>query len=409
MGKASSGEGNNSGKRTAQKHKFYKFGGGGGDKGTSNDGHKGNQDDQSNGGKEHPKIFPLDKYREKPLPEKLSLPGILISTTKDKEKAAELEIINYLENIADELYPETSEGKEDSNEGNLDFEEMLKRDLESMKDQSAKSQRFRLCSRDSFCLIYVIVLPPLRPHRLVEYVLEQAASTGKYPLRHCKRLIPISATAGATLRQLSEVTASVVKTGFESPDGQAFKFAVNTNSRSSDKLERMEMIRAVAEQVAMLGGGHTVDLKNADKTILVEVYKNNLGVTVLNDYEKYKKYNPGAVATQAAQKQATSTPSSGPSVLPLTLSHSTEQDMVVKPMPKNENRRRRAASIADSHTSPRSQTYKRIKVVEEGETEKTEEDVEAGELVEDENTVLGDDFEEIIEQGRVVRFRKGGN
>lgn len=83
--------------------------------------------------------------------------------------------------------------------------------------------------------------------------------------------------------------------------------------------------------------------------------------------------------------------------------------MVVKPVPKNENRRRRAASIADSHTSPRSQTYKRIKVVEEGETEKTEEDVEAGELVEDENTVLGDDFEEFIEQGRVVRFRKGGN
>lgn len=75
-------------------------------------------------------------------PEKLSLPGILISTTKDKEKAAELEIIKYLENIADEFYPETSEGKEDSNEGNLDFEEMLKRDLESMKDQSAKSQRF---------------------------------------------------------------------------------------------------------------------------------------------------------------------------------------------------------------------------------------------------------------------------
>lgn len=67
MGKTSSGEGNNSGKRTAQKHKFYKFGGGGGDKGTSNDGHKGNQDDQSNGRKEHPKIFPLDKYREKPL------------------------------------------------------------------------------------------------------------------------------------------------------------------------------------------------------------------------------------------------------------------------------------------------------------------------------------------------------
>lgn len=67
MGKASSGDGNNSGKRTAQKHKFYKFGAGGGDKGNGNGGEKGNQDDQSNEGKEHPKVFPLDKYREKPL------------------------------------------------------------------------------------------------------------------------------------------------------------------------------------------------------------------------------------------------------------------------------------------------------------------------------------------------------
>ncbi|KIR68049.1 hypothetical protein I314_01542 [Cryptococcus bacillisporus CA1873] len=403
MGKSGNRDGNDAGKRTAQKHKFYKFGGGG------NNSNGERKDDQTTGGKDHPKVFPLDKYREKPLPEMLSLPGILISTTKDKEKAAELEIIKQLEKIADELYPESSEGKEGVIEEDLDFEEMLKRDLESMKDASVKSQRFRLCSKEGFCLIYVIILPPLQPHRLVEYILKHAESTGKCPLRHCKRLIPIPATAGATLRQLSEVAASVVKSGFESPDGQAFKFAVDTNSRNSDKLERMEMIRTVAEQVAILGGGHTVDLKNADKTILVEVYKNNLGVTVLNDYEKYKKYNPGAVATQAAQKQATSTSSSGRSVLPLTRSNSTEQGTVVKPMPNNENRRRRAASIADRHTSPGPHTYKRIKVVEEGETEKTEEDIEAGEVVEDEDTVLGDDFEEIIEHGRVVRRRKDGN
>lgn len=85
-------------------------------------------------------------------PEKLSLPGILISTTKDKEKAAELEIIKHLEKIADELYHESSEGQEDSHEGNLDFEEMLKRDLESMKDQSTKSQRFSRWSHNGVYL-----------------------------------------------------------------------------------------------------------------------------------------------------------------------------------------------------------------------------------------------------------------
>lgn len=82
---------------------------------------------------------------------------------------------------------------------------------------------------------------------------------------------------------------------------------------------------------------------------------------------------------------------------------------MVKPISNNENRRRRAASIADRHTSPDPHTYKRIKFVEEGETEKTEKDIEAGEVVEDEDTVLGDDFEEIIEHGRVVRRRKDDN
>lgn len=85
-------------------------------------------------------------------PEMLSLPGILISTTKDKEKAAELEIIKQLEKIADELYPESSEGKEGVIEEDLDFEEMLKRDLESMKDASVKSQRFsRWPHNDVYC------------------------------------------------------------------------------------------------------------------------------------------------------------------------------------------------------------------------------------------------------------------
>lgn len=61
MGKSGSRDGNDSGKRTAQKHRFYKFSGSG------NNSKSERKDDQSTGEKDRPKVFPLDKYREKPL------------------------------------------------------------------------------------------------------------------------------------------------------------------------------------------------------------------------------------------------------------------------------------------------------------------------------------------------------
>jgi tRNA acetyltransferase TAN1 len=45
------------------------------------------------------------------------------------------------------------------------------------------------------------------------------------------------------------------------------------NTRSSQKLERFEMIKAVADIVTDLDVKHTVDLKNQERTILIELHK----------------------------------------------------------------------------------------------------------------------------------------
>ena len=45
------------------------------------------------------------------------------------------------------------------------------------------------------------------------------------------------------------------------------------NTRNSHKLDRLEMIKTVAENVEALKGGHSVDLKNPDRTIVIEVNK----------------------------------------------------------------------------------------------------------------------------------------
>jgi hypothetical protein len=87
--------------------------------------------------------------------------GICATTIKNKEREAERELVEYLEEvsagaklgdlhpglmgqIADELYPETAvvKVKEEDDDAEVDLEEMLKRELQSMVVQP-KSTRFR--------------------------------------------------------------------------------------------------------------------------------------------------------------------------------------------------------------------------------------------------------------------------
>lgn len=48
------------------------------------------------------------------------------------------------------------------------------------------------------------------------------------------------------------------------------------NSRNSQKLERLDMIKTVAENVELLEAGHSVDLGKPDRTILIELAKVSL-------------------------------------------------------------------------------------------------------------------------------------
>ncbi len=51
------------------------------------------------------------------------------------------------------------------------------------------------------------------------------------------------------------------------------QFAINTNTRSSDRLDRLDMIKTVADQVVKLNQWHKVDLANPERTIMIELYK----------------------------------------------------------------------------------------------------------------------------------------
>jgi tRNA acetyltransferase TAN1 len=100
----------------------------------------------------------------KDQPDLISAPGIIVTAVQNKEKTAERELVEALEGIADELYPETSANQEEEeDEGEMDMEAMLKKELSGISSDT-KSKRIRLCRHDTPCCMSLLLL--LLPFRL---------------------------------------------------------------------------------------------------------------------------------------------------------------------------------------------------------------------------------------------------
>lgn len=125
-----------------------------------------------------------------------------MTAIQNKERSAEREFVEALEQVADELYPETSNsGDNEEEDQDGDMEAMLQRELNDMSGQE-RSKRFRLCRHDTPCceshrrivdasqsyiadqaVFYVQTLSPLDPLRLVEHLLRRIESTARCPLK----------------------------------------------------------------------------------------------------------------------------------------------------------------------------------------------------------------------------------
>jgi tRNA acetyltransferase TAN1 len=82
----------------------------------------------------------------------------------------------------------------------------------------------------------------------------------------------------------------------DSVDGEpssGCKFAIRPTIRNNEKFNRDDVIRMVADKITALGNGkHSVDLKGYDKLVLVDVYRNVVGMSVVgNEFERLRRFN----------------------------------------------------------------------------------------------------------------------
>jgi tRNA acetyltransferase TAN1 len=123
--------------------------------------------------------------------------------------------------------------------------------------------------------------------------------------RYIKRLTPISLIRKTLSDGLESLCNTVLPEHFqtnprdaEHPSNndlnvQPCKFAIRPTIRNNNKINRDEIIQMVADKIAALGQGkHSVDLKGYDKLVLVDVYRNVVGMSVVgSDFEALKRFN----------------------------------------------------------------------------------------------------------------------
>ncbi|SCU82941.1 LAFA_0D00892g1_1 [Lachancea sp. 'fantastica'] len=241
--------------------------------------------------------------------------GIYATCARKHEKQAAQELADLFQEKVEEYY-----GDEDLNNGNddsdpekeLSVEEQINKELKSLKSQktdSHKKELLRFVDLNCECVVFCKTRKPIVPETFVHRIMQEFADpkTSHKRTRYVQKLTPVSFSCNASLSELSKLAQRVLSPHFHKKDNPPLKFAIEVTRRNFNTVDKMDIIKAVAKEVGKDGEfSHTVDLKNYDKLVLVECFKNNIGMSVVDsDYrDALKKYNIQQIFEAKIQKDS---------------------------------------------------------------------------------------------------------
>ncbi|OAL30376.1 hypothetical protein AYO22_01574 [Fonsecaea multimorphosa] len=244
--------------------------------------------------------------------------GIFVTCDKGQERKC----LQELSDLLDELFAADSSGQfeepisdvqQDKDDAEVDVEADILAELDSLRSkggaQNGSSPKFSLITLDIPCVSFVRFPrnTPLDPVEIVRKLCLSASSQEAGPRsRYIKRLTPVTLIRKTLNDGLQSLCDQVLprhfliddddKSSSRREDGhrqQPCKFAIRPTIRNNNKIDRDQVIRVVADEIANLGRGkHTVDLKGYDKFVLVDVYRNVIGMSVVgSEYQTFKRFN----------------------------------------------------------------------------------------------------------------------
>lgn len=225
--------------------------------------------------------------------------GVYATCNRGKEQGCRKELMQLFSEKIEKWYPswrdeaEDDEAEEESEK--LSVEEQIKKEVEELKalkpgDKKSASDLLHAMDLGCECLVFIKMRKPIQPAELIHRICEEAHATKQKNTRFTQKLTPVSYSVSASMEELQKLAKAVLAPHFHKDKQDPVKFAIQVTRRNFNTLEKDVIIKTVANAVGH-DHGHKVDLKQYDKLVLIECYKNNIGMSVVSDYLKFEKFN----------------------------------------------------------------------------------------------------------------------
>ncbi|KAK6205279.1 thump domain-containing protein [Scheffersomyces amazonensis] len=226
--------------------------------------------------------------------------GIYATCNRGREQQCRKELMNLFSEKIEEYFDLDKEVSDDEEEENdeiekkeLSIEDQIKQELNDMKEEKkSKKALLQPIELGCECLIFIKTRRPIDPEELVTRICQEGYESNIKTTRYTQKLSPVTYSVSPTIEEIKKLALRVLAKHFHQPKDiqKPLKFAIQINKRNFNAIPKDNIIKAVAECVGR-EHGHQVDLKNYDKLIMVECYKTNVGMSVVDNYLKYEKFN----------------------------------------------------------------------------------------------------------------------
>ena len=248
--------------------------------------------------------------------------GFFVTYCASKESFVRNEIYNLLNRFGDQLYgseiPETKDSKQSVAVD--DFDSALENEAKQLNENKTKIRRFQIVKSGTKHSFFVrTTIPVAEINRLIETIFRTTLETKEQHSRYVERLLPVSFICKAyedDLRKLivrSEFIEQLLMISEKiSNDSNTILFDVqvkksNNNQVKSSHLEDILINDFHSRKTEDLKGKTLKrDYKKPEIHVLLHVIKSFLLVSIVRDFDLYKKYNLASLnvvsATNETQK-----------------------------------------------------------------------------------------------------------
>lgn len=224
--------------------------------------------------------------------------GVFVTCVRGKEQVATKDALDLFNDYAErhglDVMPQAEEDSPDvpTEVEAKDIEDSIADELGSISKSEKKPSKqtlFTALKTLTECVIFIRTAKTLDPVSIVHGICSEAKAdpTQKRGGRFLRRMTPMSISADSSMSGLQQCLEKILDKEFR---GEAHRYKIEPSFRNHNALNRDIVIPEVADAISK-AGQHTVDLKNYDVLVMVEVIRGYLGMSVVRDWEKFRKFN----------------------------------------------------------------------------------------------------------------------